>query len=85
MKNLKIIIALIALANTCICSAISERTIDQLLDRVQQGKLSDNKENQQSEFRQKRDQQERMLADAETTKVNEENRSAELEALFRGK
>ena len=84
MKNLKIIIALIALISIPAYAQQSANTIDQLLDRVQQGKLSDNKENQQreSEFRQKRDQQEQMLADAETTKVNEENRSAELEALF---
>ena len=84
MKNLKIIIALIALISIPAYAQQSANTIDQLLDRVQQGKLSDNKENQQreSEFRQKRDQQEEMLADAETTKVNEENRSAELEALF---
>ena len=84
MKNLKIIIALIALISIPAYAQQSANTIDQLLDRVQQGKLSDNKENQQreSEFRQKRDQQERMLAEAETTKVNEENRSAELEALF---
>ena len=84
MKNLKIIIALIALISIPAYAQQSANTIDQLLDRVQQGKLSDNKENQQreSEFRQKRDQQEKMLADAETTKVNEENRSAELEALF---
>ena len=84
MKNLKIIIALIALISIPAYAQQSANTIDQLLDRVQQGKLSDNKENQQreSEFRQKRDQQEQMLADAETTKVNEENRSAQLEALF---
>ena len=84
MKNLKIIIAMIALISIPAYAQQSANTIDQLLDRVQQGKLSDNKENQQreSEFRQKRDQQEQMLADAETTKVNEENRSAELEALF---
>ena len=84
MKNLKIIIALIALISIPAYAQQSANTIDQLLDRVQQGKLSDNKENQQreSEFRQKRDQQEQMLADAETTKVNEENRSAQLEAIF---
>ena len=84
MKNFKIIIALISLVSIPAYSQQSANTIDQLLDRVQQGKLSDTKENQQreTEFRQKRDQQERMLADAETTKVNEEIRSSELEALF---
>ena len=84
MKNFKIIIALISLMSIPAYSQQSANTIDQLLDRVQQGKLSDTKENQQreTEFRQKRDQQERMLADAETTKVNEEIRSSELEALF---
>ena len=84
MKNFKIIIALISLMSIPAYSQQSANTIDQLLDRVQQGKLSDTKENQQreTEFRQKRDQQEQMLADAETTKVNEEIRSSELEALF---
>ena len=84
MKNFKIIIALISLVSIPAYSQQSANTIDQLLDRVQQGKLSDTKENQQreTEFRQKRDQQELMLADAETTKVNEEIRSSELEALF---
>ena len=84
MKNFKIIIALISLMSIPAYSQQSANTIDQLLDRVQQGKLSDTKENQQreTEFRQKRAQQERMLADAETTKVNEEIRSSELEALF---
>ena len=84
MKNFKIIIALISLVSIPAYSQQSANTIDQLLDRVQQGKLSDTKENQQreTEFRQKRDQQEQMLADAETTKVNEEIRSSELEALF---
>ena len=84
MKNFKIIIALISLVSIPAYSQQSANTIDQLLDRVQQGKLSDTKENQrrETEFRQKRDQQERMLADAETTKVNEEIRSSELEALF---
>ena len=83
MKNFKIIIALISLVSIPAYSQQSANTIDQLLDRVQQGKLSDTKENQQreTEFRQKRDQQEQMLADAETTKVNEEIRSSELEAL----
>ena len=84
MKNFKIIIALISLVSIPAYSQQSANTIDQLLDRVQQGKLSDTKENQQreTEFRQKRDQQEQMLADAETTKVNEEIRSSQLEGLF---
>ncbi|GIT62332.1 MAG: hypothetical protein Ct9H300mP20_21590 [Gammaproteobacteria bacterium] len=74
MKNFKIIIALISRVSIPAYSQQSANPIDQLLDRVKQGKLSDTKENQQreTEFRQKRDQQERMLADAETTKVNEE-------------
>jgi len=84
MKNFKIIFALISLVSIPAYSQQSANTIDQLLDRVQQGKLSDTKENQQreTEFRQKRDQQEQMLADAETTKVNEEIRSSQLEGLF---
>ena len=34
------------------------------------------------EFRQKRDQQESLLSEVDSTKVNEENRSTQLEAIF---
>ena len=50
MKNLKIIIALIALISIPAYAQQSANTIDQLLDRVQQGKLCDNKENQEREL-----------------------------------
>ena len=36
----------------------------------------------EAEFRQKRDQQESLLSEADSTKVNEENRSTQLEAIF---
>jgi len=59
-------------------------TVDELLDRVQQGKINDNAENKkrENEFRQKRNQQEDLLADSESTKISEENRSTRLEAIF---
>jgi len=84
MKNFKIIVALISLISLPVFSQQAATTVDQLLDRVQQGKINDNKENKQreNEFRQKRNQQEQLLADSETTKINEENRSTRLEAIF---
>ena len=84
MKNIKIIIAVICFIALPAYSQQSATTIDGLLDRVQQGKVNDNQENQkrEAEFRQKRDQQETLLADAEINKVNEEIRSTQLEALF---
>ncbi len=84
MKNIKIIVAVICFIALPAYSQQSATTIDGLLDRVQQGKVNDNQENQkrEAEFRQKRDQQETLLADAEIKKVNEEIRSTQLEALF---
>ena len=84
MKNIKIIVAVICFIASPAYSQQSATTIDGLLDRVQQGKVNDNQENQkrEAEFRQKRDQQETLLADAEINKVNEEIRSTQLEALF---
>ena len=40
------------------------------------------KTKREAEFRQKRDQQESLLSEADSTKVNEENRSTQLEAIF---
>jgi len=62
----------------------SALTIDQLLENVEQGIISDIAEHKirEAEFRQKRDQQDSLLSEAETTKVNEENRSTQLEAIF---
>ena len=84
MKNIKILLAVICFIALPAYSQQSATTIDGLLDRVQQGKINDNLENQkrETEFRQKRDQQETLLADAEIIKVNEEIRSTQLEALF---
>ena len=84
MRNIKIILTLACFMAIPAYSQQSATTIDGLLDRVEQGKINDNQENQkrESEFRQKRDQQEILLADAETKKVMEEIRSTDLEALF---
>ena len=62
----------------------SALTIDQLLENVEQGKINDNSENKkrEAEFRQKRDQQEKLLSEADATKITEENRSTQLEAIF---
>ena len=45
MKNFKIIVALISLISVPVFSQQAATTVDQLLDRVQQGKINDNKEN----------------------------------------
>jgi biopolymer transport protein ExbB len=84
MKNFKIILAVISFIALPAYSQQSATTIDALLERVEQGRVNDNLENQkrEAEFRQKRDQQETLLADAVQNKVNEEIRSAQLEALF---
>ena len=80
----KVTLLLIAIMTLPIYSQHSATTIDQLLDRVEQGKINDNLENQQREreFRLKRDQQEKLLIDAETYQANEENRASSLESLF---
>ena len=84
MKNFKIIIGLLALISLPVFSQQAATTVDELLDRVQQGKINDNAENKkrENEFRQKRNQQEDLLADSESTKISEENRSTRLEAIF---
>ena len=70
MRNIKIILTLACFMAIPAYSQQSATTIDGLLDRVEQGKINDNQENQkrESEFRQKRDQQETLLADAEPKK-----------------
>ena len=55
-----------------------------MIENVEQGKINDNSENKkrEAEFRQKRDQQEKLLSEADATKITEENRSTQLEAIF---
>jgi hypothetical protein len=55
MKNIKILLAVICFIALPAYSQQSATTIDGLLDRVQQGKINDNLENQkrEAEFRQK--------------------------------
>lgn len=62
----------------------SALTIDQLLENVEQGIISDIAEHKirEAEFRQKKEKQESLLADAETTKVTGENRATQLDAIF---
>ena len=84
MKKTYLFIVLGCLITSPLFAQQSALTIDQLLENVEQGKISDNSENKkrEAEFRQKRDQQESLLSEAGTTKVNEENRSTQLEAIF---
>ena len=84
MKKSYLIFLLGCLITTPLFAQQSALTIDQLLENVEQGKINDNSENKkrEAEFRQKRDQQESLLSEADSTKVNEENRSTQLEAIF---
>ena len=84
MKKSYLIILLGCLIASPLFAQQSALTIDQLLENVEQGKINDNSENKkrEAEFRQKRDQQESLLSEADSTKVNEENRSTQLEAIF---
>ena len=84
MKKSYLIILLGCLITSPLFAQQSALTIDQLLENVEQGKINDNSENKkrEAEFRQKRDQQESLLTEADSTKVNEENRSTQLEAIF---
>ena len=84
MKKSYLIILLGCLITSPLFAQQSALTIDQLLENVEQGKINDNSENKkrEAEFRQKRDQQESLLSQADSTKLNEENRSTQLEAIF---
>ena len=84
MKKTHIFIVLACLITSPLFAQQSALTIDQLLENVEQGKINDNSENKkrEAEFRQKRDQQERLLSEAGATKITEENRSTQLEAIF---
>ena len=84
MKKTYLFIVLGCLIISPVYAQQSALTVDQLLENVEQGKINDNSENKkrEAEFRQKRDQQEKLLSDADTTKINEENRSTQLEAIF---
>jgi len=84
MKKTYIFIVLAVLTTSPLFAQQSALTIDQLLENVEQGKVNDNSENKkrEAEFRQKRDQQDSLLSEAVTTKVTEENRSTQLEAIF---
>ena len=84
MKKTYLFIVLGCLINSPVYAQQSALTVDQLLENVEQGKINDNSENKkrEAEFRQKRDQQEKLLSEADATKITEENRSTQLEALF---
>ncbi|HJL80579.1 MAG: MotA/TolQ/ExbB proton channel family protein [Gammaproteobacteria bacterium] len=84
MKKIYLFLVLACLTTSPLFAQQSALTIDQLLENVEQGKVNDNSENKkrEAEFRQKRDQQENLLSEADTTRVTEENRSTQLEAIF---
>lgn len=56
-------------------------SMDQLLRKVEQGRVQDNKENREREerFRKDKNEQQKLLNDATASKRREENRSAQLE------
>ena len=84
MKKTYLFIVLGCLIISPVYAQQSALTVDQLLENVEQGKINDNSENKkrEAEFRQKRDQQEKLLSEADSTKITEENRSTQLEAIF---
>ncbi len=84
MKKTYLFIVLGCLIISPVYAQQSALTVDQLLENVEQGKINDNYENKkrEAEFRQKRDQQEKLLSEADATKITEENRSTQLEAIF---
>ena len=84
MKKTYLFIVLGCLIISPVYAQQSALTVDQLLENVEQGKINDNSENKkrEAEFRQKRDQQEKLLSEADATKITEENRSTQLEAIF---
>ena len=84
MKKTYLFIVLGCLIISPVYAQQSASTVDQLLENVEQGKINDNSENKkrEAEFRQKRDQQEKLLSEADATKITEENRSTQLEAIF---
>lgn len=60
------------------------RSLDELLEMVKQGRLRENREHRkrEDEFRQQRDQQERLLRQARAMLATEERRSEKLEKTF---
>ena len=84
MKKTYLFIVLGCLIISPVYAQQSALTVDQLLENVEQGKINDNSENKkrEAEFRLKRDQQEKLLSEADATKITEENRSTQLEAIF---
>jgi biopolymer transport protein ExbB len=60
------------------------RSLDELLTLVERGQARDDREHQQrlQEFRQRQQEQTRLLQEAQTRKTNEENRSEMLETTF---
>lgn len=83
-KIFTVIISIIIFSSDLVYGQHNQTTAYELLENVQQGIIDDNSENleREAEFRQKRNQAEMMLADAESTKAYEENRAADLEAIF---
>jgi len=91
MKNTRQVIraaTLLALMAVVAAPAMAQEqkavSIDELLRRVEQGRVDDNRENQkrEQEFRQARSEQQRLLREAEQRKESEEARSQRLEATY---
>lgn len=85
----KVLVALIAVAFSGIASmAMAQdgrvQTLDELLELVRQGKVSETAEHRQREreFQERRGEQQQLLQDAKDTRTREEQRSERLEATF---
>jgi biopolymer transport protein ExbB len=80
-------VAVIATSLTLSAPAVSQdaaKTLDELLNFVQQGKVSEERENKEREarFLSDKNQQAALLAEAKNTRAIEEARSADLEKIF---
>ncbi len=86
-KNIRTLLAICAFAASGVAVAQQEPkalSLDQLLRRVEQGRLADNQEFQkrEREFQQARGEQQRLLKEAQGQKASEERRSNELETQY---
>ena len=78
------IISIIIFSTDIVYGQKSQTTAYELIENIQQGINNDSAENlkREAEFKRKRDQAKTVLADAKSTKVYEENKATDLEAIF---
>jgi biopolymer transport protein ExbB len=87
MKALKTLVALAALSPLAVIAPVQAQdaaTLDELLDIIERGRVSEREEARQREarFRAQQAEQERLLAEARQQKAEEEARSERLEAQY---